>query len=129
MGNFAPDVRGVNRNPLQPQSFMSDCRHGLTRCRCGRVFPATLIYVIRTHGEVPVPIYYFNVRGDGFDVPDIAGRLCADPTAARREAELMAADLIGTALAAGELPLDAVIEVDDEEQRPVLALPLREVRR
>ena len=76
-----------------------------------------------------MPIYYFNVRSESFEVPDTAGRLCPDPAAARREAELMAVDLIGTALAAGEAPLDAVIEVDDEEQRPVLALPLREVRR
>ena len=76
-----------------------------------------------------MPIYFFNVRGDGFEVPDTAGRLCADPAAARREAELLAADLVGTALAAGEKPLDAIIEVDDEEQRPVLALPLSEVIR
>jgi hypothetical protein len=76
-----------------------------------------------------VPIYYFNVRGEGFEVPDIAGRLCADLAAAREEAERMAEDLVATALAAGALPLDAVIEVDDEEQRPVLALPLSEVRR
>jgi hypothetical protein len=68
---------------------------------------------------------FFHVRGDGFEVPDTAGRLCADAAAARREAELMAADLVGTARDAGALPLDAVIEVDDEEQRPVLALPLR----
>jgi hypothetical protein len=71
-----------------------------------------------------VPIYYFNVRGAGFEVPDMAGRLCADPAAARREAERMAADLVDTA--SGALPLNAVIEVDDEEQRPVLALPLRQ---
>ena len=76
-----------------------------------------------------VPIYYFNVRGEDFEVPDTAGRLCPDPAAARVEAELMADDLIATALAAGALPLDAVIEVDDDEQRPVLALPLREARR
>ena len=75
-----------------------------------------------------MPIYYFNVRGRGLDVPDTAGRLCDDPAAARREAELMAADLVAAALAAGEPPLDAVIEVDDEQQRPVLALPLRQAR-
>ena len=75
-----------------------------------------------------MPIYYFNVRGEGFEVPDTAGRLCADPAAARREAERMAADLVGTAHAFGTLPLDAVIEVDDEEQRPILALPLREAK-
>jgi hypothetical protein len=79
-------------------------------------------------GRFVVPIYYFNVRGEGIEVPDTAGRLCADAAAARREAERMAEDLIVTALAAGALPLDAAIEVDDEEQRPVLALPLREAR-
>ena len=78
--------------------------------------------------EVPVPIYYFNVRGEGLEMPDIAGRLCADPAAARREAESMAADLVGTALSYGAVPPDAVIEVDDEEQRPILALPLREAK-
>jgi hypothetical protein len=75
-----------------------------------------------------MPIYFFNVRGVDFEVPDTAGRLCADAAAARREAESMAADLVRTALDAGTQPLDAVIEVDDEEQRPVLALPLRDVR-
>jgi hypothetical protein len=75
--------------------------------------------------EVRVPIYYFNVRGEGFEVPDIAGRLCPDPAAARHEAERMADDLVATARAAGAQPPDAVIEVDDEEQRPILALPLR----
>lgn len=78
--------------------------------------------------EVHVPIYYFNVRGRGLEVPDTAGRLCDDDAAARREAERMAADLVDAARAAGEPPLDAVIEVDDEEQRPVLALPLRPAR-
>jgi hypothetical protein len=88
-----------------------------------------LIWIMRWRpSEVPVPIYYFNVRGEGLEVPDTAGRLCADAAAARREAERMAEDLVATALTAGALPLDAAIEVDDEEQRPVLALPLREAR-
>jgi hypothetical protein len=73
-----------------------------------------------------MPIYYFNVRGEGFEVPDVAGMLCPDEAAAREEAHRLAADLIGTALAAGEMPLEAVIEVDDDEQRPILALPLRD---
>ena len=75
-----------------------------------------------------MPIYFFNVRGDGLDVPDTAGRICAYPASARREAESMAADLVATALSSGATPPDAVIEVDDEEQRPILALPLREAR-
>jgi len=71
-----------------------------------------------------MPTFYFNVRGDDFDLPDLAGRECADTAQARAEAERLAADLVETALVAGELPLDAVVEVDDEELRPVLALPL-----
>jgi hypothetical protein len=57
-------------------------------------------------------------------VPDLAGRECADAVAARLEAERLAAEIVETALLAGERPPPATIEVDDEEQRPVLALPL-----
>jgi hypothetical protein len=72
-----------------------------------------------------MPLYYFNVRGESFELPDLAGRQCADDSAARAEAERMAAELIETALVAGDLPPDATIEVDDEELRPLLALPLQ----
>ena len=73
-----------------------------------------------------MPLFYFNVRGDGYEVPDLAGRECADLEAARAEAERLAAELVETALVAGEVPPDATVEVDDEELRPVLALPLNE---
>ena len=72
-----------------------------------------------------MPLYYFNVRGSAFELPDLAGRQCADDAAARAEAERMAAELIETALVAGDLPPDATIEVDDEALRPLLALPLQ----
>jgi hypothetical protein len=71
-----------------------------------------------------MPTYFFNVRGDGLDVPDLTGRVCADAAAARAEAERLAAELAETARAAGAAPPAAVVEVDDEEQRPVLALPV-----
>ena len=71
-----------------------------------------------------MPTYYFNVRGEGFEVPDLAGRKCSDDSAARAEAERLAAELIETALVSGTKPPDAIVEVDDEEMRPVLALPL-----
>jgi hypothetical protein len=45
--------------------------------------------------------------------------------AARAEAERLAAELVETALAAGEVPPEAIVEVDDETQRPILALPLK----
>jgi hypothetical protein len=71
-----------------------------------------------------MPQFYFNVRGEGFDLPDLAGRQCADEAAARAEAERIAAELVEAALAAGHPPPQATVEVDDEALRPVLALPL-----
>ena len=71
-----------------------------------------------------MPTFYFNVRGAGFELPDLTGRECADIEAARAEAERLAAELVETALVAGELPPDATVEVDDAELRPLLALPL-----
>ena len=71
-----------------------------------------------------MPTYYFNLRGEGFELPDLAGKTLSDDRAARAEAEGLAAELVETARVAGTLPPDAVLEVDDEEMRPVLALPL-----
>jgi hypothetical protein len=71
-----------------------------------------------------MPTYYFNVHGERFEVADFAGKECPDDAAARAEAERLAAELVETALVAGEAPPEAIIEVDDEELRPVLALPL-----
>ena len=71
-----------------------------------------------------MPTYYFNVRGDDFELPDLAGKTLNDDAAARAEAERLAAELVETALVAGTVPPRAIVEVDDEEMRPVLALPL-----
>jgi hypothetical protein len=71
-----------------------------------------------------MPTYYFNLRGESFDLADLAGKTLPDDEAARAEAERLAAELVESALVAGTLPPDAVVEVDDEEMRPVLALPL-----
>ena len=71
-----------------------------------------------------MPTYYFTLRGEGFELPDLAGRSLPDDEAARAEAERLAAELVETALVAGTVPPDAIVEVDDEEMRPVLALPL-----
>jgi hypothetical protein len=71
-----------------------------------------------------MPIYYFSLRGERFELPDLAGKRLPDDAAARAEAERLAAELVETALVAGAVPPDAVVEVDDEEMRPVLALPL-----
>jgi hypothetical protein len=71
-----------------------------------------------------MPTYYFNVRGEDFELADLAGKTLSDDAAARAEAERLAAELVESALASGEIPPDAVVEVDDEELRPLLALPL-----
>jgi hypothetical protein len=71
-----------------------------------------------------MPTYYFTLRSDRFELPDLAGKTLPDDAVARAEAERLAAELIETAIAAGTLPPDAVVEVDDEDLRPVLALPL-----
>jgi uncharacterized protein DUF6894 len=71
-----------------------------------------------------MPIYYFNVRGEDFELTDLAGKTLSDDAAARAEAERLAAELVESALVAGALPPDAIVEVDDQELRPVLALPL-----
>jgi hypothetical protein len=71
-----------------------------------------------------MPTYFFNVRGDGIDIPDLTGRVCDDDATARAEAERLAAELAETARAAGAPPPDAAVEVDDESLRPLLVLPL-----
>lgn len=76
-----------------------------------------------------MPTYYFHLRGDGYEVPDLAGRAFDDDHAARAEAERLAAELVETALVAGEPPPAAIVEVDDEELRPLLAIPLADLRR
>lgn len=71
-----------------------------------------------------MPTYYFNVRGEDFELPDLAGKSLGDDKAARAEAERLAAELVESALICGAMPPDAIVEVDDEQMRPLLALPL-----
>lgn len=71
-----------------------------------------------------MPTYYFTLRGESFELPDLTGKRLPDSAAARAEAERLAAELVETALAAGTVPPDAIVEVDDEQMRPVLTLPL-----
>lgn len=71
-----------------------------------------------------MPIYYFHLRGEDFELPDLAGKSLSNDSEAREEAERLAAELVESALICGTSPPDAVVEVDDEQMRPVLALPL-----
>ncbi|MEA3011278.1 MAG: hypothetical protein QOJ91_2970 [Sphingomonadales bacterium] len=72
-----------------------------------------------------MPTYYFNVRGEDFELPDLAGKSLDNDRTARAEAERLAAELVESALISGTAPPDAVVEVDDEQMRPLLALPLK----
>jgi hypothetical protein len=71
-----------------------------------------------------MPTFYFNVRGEELDVPDFAGKELRDAASARAEAERLAAEIARIALLAGAPAPDAVVEVDDEDLRPVAALPV-----
>jgi hypothetical protein len=72
-----------------------------------------------------MPIYYFQLRGDGYELPDLTGRALADEAAARAEAETLVAELIETARLTGEAPSAEVVEVLDPDLRPLVAIPLR----
>ena len=72
-----------------------------------------------------MPIFYFNVNGDTFHWTDVVGKRCNDMLAVRREAHRIAGEMVSTSLIAGRVPDEAMIEVEDEDLRPVLALPIR----
>ena len=71
-----------------------------------------------------MPRYYFNVRCDGFETTDLVGEDCETPSAIRGEALRCASDLVLNDLLSGRVPHQGWIEVEDEEHRPVLTLPL-----
>ena len=73
-----------------------------------------------------MPIFYFNVDGGSYHWTDIVGRRCHDVAAVRREARRIAGEMITSSLLEGKLPDDAIIEVEDENLRPVLELPLKD---
>ena len=74
-----------------------------------------------------MPRYYFNVRCDRFEVTDVVGEHCRDPSAARAEAMRAARAIVRTQLLSEELPQRGWIEVEDEQHRQVMRVPLRAV--
>jgi hypothetical protein len=73
-----------------------------------------------------MPLYYFHVHGAQMDVPDLAGKDCPSLECAQKIAHRMAGELVMNALVNGRVPMDVTIEVEDEELRPVLCLPINE---
>ena len=69
--------------------------------------------------------YYFNIECDGFRLTDIVGETCRSNEEARAEACRAARTLIQDDLVHGRGP-HGWIEVEDEEHRPVMIVPLRD---
>lgn len=73
-----------------------------------------------------MPTFYFNVRSDQFDATDMVGEFCPSEADARRQALHAARAIVQRELARGGLPSRGWIDVEDEQHRPVLTIPLRE---
>ena len=72
-----------------------------------------------------MPRYYFNVCCDRFEATDVVGEHCRDRNAAHAEALRAARAVVRTRLLSDDLPSMGWIEVEDEQHRPVLRVPLR----
>ncbi|HLL59414.1 MAG TPA: hypothetical protein VK391_05930 [Allosphingosinicella sp.] len=72
-----------------------------------------------------MPRYYFNVRCDRFEATDVVGEHCRDALAARFEAMRAARAIVRTQLGKGDLPQRGWIEVEDEQHRSIMKVPLR----
>jgi hypothetical protein len=72
-----------------------------------------------------MPRYYFNVRGDAFEEVDVVGKVCRNEVAALGEALSSASSILQKRLQAEGLSIAGSIEVEDEQHRPVLSLPIR----
>ncbi len=72
-----------------------------------------------------MPRYYFNVHGETFAAPDLVGRKLPDDEAARAAAREVAKDVATYELSA-PFPVRPWVEVVDEDQRPIVLLPVDE---
>ena len=72
-----------------------------------------------------VPRYYFNVCCDRFEATDVIGEHCRDRTAAHAWALRTARAIVRQQLETEDLPQRGWIEVEDEQHRAVLRVPLK----
>ncbi|MDB5671731.1 MAG: hypothetical protein JWO25_2690 [Alphaproteobacteria bacterium] len=72
-----------------------------------------------------MPLYFFNIRGDGFDETDVVGKRCKNDVAALSEAMLIASEIVQQRLADLHVAHYGAVDVEDEGHRSVLSLPLR----
>jgi hypothetical protein len=69
--------------------------------------------------------YFFNIRGEGFEETDLIGRRCKNDVAALSEAMAMASEIVHDRMAVLHVAHPGQIEVEDEQHRTILTLPLR----
>lgn len=72
----------------------------------------------------PVPRYYFNFCSDETETTDTVGEDCPDDIAALKEAMKMASNVLHQQLLFNKIE-DGWIEIEDEDHREVMRLPLR----
>ena len=74
-----------------------------------------------------MPRYYFNLCCDRFEATDVVGEHCRDALAARFQAMRAAREVVRKQLVSGDVPQQGWIQVEDEQHRPVLRVPLKAV--
>ena len=72
-----------------------------------------------------MPRYYFNVACEGFETIDVVGEQCRNDVEALSGALRVASAVVRKRLLANDIAHGGSIEVEDEQHRPVLSLPLR----
>jgi hypothetical protein len=73
--------------------------------------------------------YFFNVRCKTFETPDLVGCDLTDDDAARAEAERLRRNVLTSGLGPPLFLERPWIEVVDEDQRPIMLLPIDEFPR
>lgn len=72
-----------------------------------------------------MPVFYFNIHCDAFEATDLIGEECRNQEEARAEALRAAREMIQEQLLSGSDLPGGWVEVEDEEHRPVMILPLK----
>jgi hypothetical protein len=73
-----------------------------------------------------MPTFYFNVRTDRLDATDTVGEFCLTTADARSRALQAARMIVQHELSSGGFPGEGWIDVEDDDHRRVLSIPLRE---
>lgn len=72
----------------------------------------------------PVPRYYFNVCCEDYETTDLVGEACPDDVAALKQALTTASVIVKEQLFRNRVA-DGWIEIEDEDHREVMRLPIR----